>query len=85
MPRGISFAAVLTVAGLMLPAANAGASEFVAVQLGSSTGARLLVRRGRDVRALKVRRATSRAHRLRIELRTTKGRVTLTRRVAACR
>ncbi len=51
-------------------------------------GRRQLVRkRGRNLRTLRVKRATRRAHTLRIHLRTTgrPGKITLTRRVAACR
>jgi hypothetical protein len=48
-------------------------------------GRRVLDRKGRNLRTISVRRGTRKAYTLRIKLSTTRGRVTLTRRIAACR
>jgi pimeloyl-ACP methyl ester carboxylesterase len=48
-------------------------------------GRRVATRKGRNLRSLTLRRGPRTAYTLRIRLTTTRGRVTLTRRVAACR
>jgi hypothetical protein len=76
----------------------AGCTKTIAIRLPRVKGKRVtsavvkrgkrtvLRKRGRNLRTLRVKRATKKAHTLRIVLRTSKrGRITVTRRIAACR
>ena len=81
-PKRSRAASCATRLRLRLPRVRGGRVTQAVVRHGKR---RILVRRGRNLRVIRVRRASTRSHRLRVELRTTKGRVTLTRRIAACR
>ena len=81
-PRTTRTARCAAAVRLRLPRVRGGRVTRAIVRHGRK---RVLVRRGRNLRALRVRRVSPKAHSVRIELRTTKGKVRITRRVGACR